>query len=68
MKIHFMFKDWEDDCVEVFRTFDNGTCFHSVTDAFAHFLSMAYGYPIKVTAESCLEEDTDNRQMELDLQ
>lgn len=61
MKIHFSFSEWDDNTVEVFRTLDDGASYGEVVESFAHFLSMAYGYPIS------LKVDHTGAQMELDL-
>ena len=63
MKLHFEFKEWDDNEVEVFRTLDDGATFGEVVEVFSHFLSMAYGYPIKLEVKH--EEDN---QKELDLE
>lgn len=63
MRLHFEFSEWDNNEVEVFRTLDDGATFGEVVEVFSHFLSMAYGYPIK------LQGVTDfGDQKELDLE
>lgn len=73
MKLHFSFSENDDNQVEVYRTLDNEACFYEVTEAFEHFLSMVYGFPITVVAFVDFnvdddEDKEDDNQMELDLQ
>lgn len=75
MKLHFSFKEWDDCEVEVYRTLEDGADCSEVVDAFSHFLSMAYGYPISVKVDDItfnfpfhLKDKTEeNPQQELDL-
>jgi hypothetical protein len=75
MKLHFSFSEWDENEVEVFRTLDDGSSYGEVIDVFAHFLSMAYGYPISlkvdhtgVSFEFNNKDEKEDSQMELDLQ
>lgn len=51
MKLHFAFSEWDDNNVEVFRTLDDGASLNEVFDVFKHFISMAYGYDVKISPE-----------------
>ena len=77
MKLHFSFKEWDDCEVEVYRTLEDGASYDQVVDAFSHFLSMAFGYPISVKVDDVTynfpffnknEEKEEDPQQELDLQ
>lgn len=73
MKLHFGFSEWDHNEVEVFRTLDDGCSYGEVVDVFAHFLSMAYGYPIVIKVEQTgmswelKEDEKEDSQMELNL-
>ena len=64
MRLHFEFSEWENNEVEVYRTLDDGATFGEVVEVFEHFLSMAYGYPIKLQGGHNLEDV----QQKLDLE